>query len=199
MCGCGTIISPGNFHALYLIIHIESSVIYSNKVSEDYDDIVRRIFKFYKSLGLQVINEIAKYQGLDPMCMIELTDLLDEQHARQASGENPSVVSSISSSLLRVCSYPYMDSGYYTPTDKSDETVAFGTHTDTSFLTLGLVSSQPGLEVMDRHTKEWVCVEAGRSRSTVVILAGLQRSLLTYVIFSLLHICWTYFTNHSRC
>ena len=37
--------------------------------------------------------------------------------------------------------------------------IAFGAHTDTSFISIGLCSSEPGLEVLDKKSYEWVCPE----------------------------------------
>ena len=68
--------------------------------------------------------------------------------------------SDYSSSLLRVCSYPN-EVLQVTDTDASDNRIAFGSHTDTTFVTVGLCSSNPGLEVRDVSTG--VCHVINRS------------------------------------
>ena len=37
--------------------------------------------------------------------------------------------------------------------------VWFGAHTDSSFLTISLCSSTPGLDIVDQETNSWVCPE----------------------------------------
>ena len=98
-------------------------------------------------------------------------------------------VKEVSSSLLRVCSYPQphaqpealsesvsgnfsVSTSEFTSTSTSpspstspesnQKNVAFGAHTDTTMLTLGLVSDIPGLELYDRNAEgggRWVEVE----------------------------------------
>jgi isopenicillin N synthase-like dioxygenase len=75
----------------------------------------------------------------------------------------------LSSSLLRICKYPVMRaeptdssavSAARTHTDKSDSAIAFGSHTDTSFVTIGCSNSEaPGMEIFDQQALSWVAVE----------------------------------------
>jgi isopenicillin N synthase-like dioxygenase len=105
----------------------------------------------------------------------------------------------LSSSLLRVCKYPVMraepaDSRTVTaatPTDKSDSAIAFGSHTDTSFVTIGCSNSEaPGMEIFDQQAQSWVAVEdvntyasaylaAGSSSVSVTVFAGEFLEMMT--------------------
>ena len=46
----------------------------------------------------------------------------------------------------------------------SHREIAFGAHTDTSFISIGLCSEDPGLEILDRKTKKWICPEIIRKK-----------------------------------
>jgi hypothetical protein len=96
-----------------------------------------------------VLKHIAEELGLDPQLFYDLTDVL---------AENSQSLDMLSASLLRICKY----SGEQCATI-SDATVApklsFGAHTDSSFVTLGLVSSSSGLEIADQMTNTWISVE----------------------------------------
>jgi hypothetical protein len=37
--------------------------------------------------------------------------------------------------------------------------IAFGAHTDTSFISIGLCSAEPGLEILDKKSFKWICPE----------------------------------------
>lgn len=74
----------------------------------------------------------------------------------------------LSASVLRVCIYDGRDDHPPQPQPQppqppqppqSHPKTMFGAHTDTSFLTLGMTSSTPGLEILDLETDEWVCPE----------------------------------------
>ena len=67
--------------------------------------------------------------------------------------------SEYSSSLLRICKYPGFVS-IPTSTDASDPSISFGSHTDTSFLTIGLIGAVSGMEIFDIHSNSWVAVES---------------------------------------
>ncbi len=86
----------------------------------------------------------------------------------------PQQTAQYSSSLLRICKYSYSadtdtsilndrnpeDTGSATTAAASKHHVAFGAHTDSSFLTLALCSSTPGLELVDQASNKWVCPES---------------------------------------
>lgn len=68
-------------------------------------------------------------------------------------------------SLVLLLNRPYFNiifaqqfSPYFPPPFNNRE-IAFGAHTDTSFISIGLCSSEPGLEILDKKSYEWVCPE----------------------------------------
>jgi isopenicillin N synthase-like dioxygenase len=72
----------------------------------------------------------------------------------------------LSSSLLRICSYPH-------ESKNESSSLAFGSHTDTSFLTICPISSNPGLEVYDYIDSKWKCIEEEHWTDTsVIVMAG---------------------------
>jgi hypothetical protein len=81
-----------------------------------YDDMVMRTFVALTSLGSMAIGSLCNHFCIDPRCLL---DLVDEHLPPSAP---------ISSSVLRICSYP----------STASEEVAFGSHTDTSFVTVGI-------------------------------------------------------------
>lgn len=137
-----------------------------------YDTVVEGLFSALSRVSLSVLSALCRGPGLDARAIADLTDLA------VAKSEGPSgdaAPREISSSLLRVCYYPPTDAPTplaptlsddpplpppATATDPSDAQVAFGSHTDTSFLTIGLLSSSPGLEVLDqRQGAGWTRLE----------------------------------------
>ena len=42
---------------------------------------------------------------------------------------------------------------------KTYREIAFGAHTDTSFISIGLCSAEPGLEILDKKSFKWICPE----------------------------------------
>ncbi len=123
------------------------------------------------------ITALAGAIGLDPNCFLDVVDVNDAsntrlllttiastvrqsaQSARQRPNPSTFRVSEVSSSLLRVCSYPHPESNAFANKkvmgdtgDKAAPTkeIAFGAHTDTTLLTLGLLSDSPGLELYDK-------------------------------------------------
>lgn len=122
---------------------------------------VKSLFKFYSALSFSIISKISRsilFQN--EMFLLDLTDIgprlgTSQNYLRIENDE-------YSSSLLRICSYP-----------PATDQISFGAHTDTSFITLGLCSASPGLEVLDQLTGEWLEVEKmAKSPGSVVVLAG---------------------------
>lgn len=124
------------------------------------------ILELYKALyrtGFAVLSSISSYLGIDPRFLLDLTDLNSPISSPDAvlncHSENWELsheqmkTFSYSSSLLRICKYSGEDASMDQPQ------VSFGAHTDSSFITIGLASSMPGLEIVDQATNEWVCPE----------------------------------------
>jgi hypothetical protein len=129
-----------------------------------YVKLVKTIVALQRYVAVCVLRVLLLELGINPKAVIDLTDIEDtvdhdddnddDSDIRSRANGGGSVLD-VSSSLLRICSYPSTTSGG-TPTDSSDGTIAFGSHTDTSVLTLGLVSSEPGLELYDRMEGRWL-------------------------------------------
>lgn len=144
---------------------------------DGYAACTRTLFSVLSKTTEKVLNEIAVPLELNPRCFLDLTDIGVTTVAEDDT---------LSSSLLRICYYPSSPSTSSspsipsTPTDSSDSSVAFGAHTDTSFVTLGLCSSNAGLEVFDHETMQWVRVEEldivkvaqARGKSVAVVFIG---------------------------
>ena len=146
----------------------------------EYTETVRLLFTMCRLLGKRVLSTLANRMGLDPQSLVSLTDLNEEDYgnATAISSEDaiaiPPLPPVLSSSLLRICRYPVEEkttiiNNSMTSEQAADRTdriqnrveSAFGAHTDTSFLTIGLCSSQPGLEMyhITTGTDEWIPVE----------------------------------------
>ncbi|CAB1107803.1 unnamed protein product [Ectocarpus sp. CCAP 1310/34] len=100
-------------------------------------------------------------QSLPEIDPASFLGLVDPGEGRQGvGGSSPKM----SASPLRVCRYAGGGDG-----------VAFGTHTDTTFLTVIPCASAPGLEIIQPSTGRWVRPEASRDcrpGSDVMLLAG---------------------------
>ena len=145
----------------------------------EYTETVRLLFTMCRILGKRVLSTLAKSIGLDPQSLLSLTDLNEgEEVVNDASVSTEGIVAhppsppELSSSLLRICMYPVVEETTSNndsliseqTSDRIDRTQsrvesAFGAHTDTSFLTIGLCSTQPGLEMLNATTGEWIPVE----------------------------------------
>lgn len=130
----------------------------------DYEKLVRLIIALQQFVARGILHNLLEALGINPKAVINLTDIEDPVR-ENISGRNhlDAEVSNVSSSLLRICSYPPFcgdDNNSATATDRSDNMITFGSHTDTSCLTLGLVSSTPGLELYDRKEMRWLAGES---------------------------------------
>ena len=150
---------------------------------QDYDQTVVDMFACLSGAAAKVLVAVLGAAGLDPKSILDLTDLCEEKGYGV-----PDTVSALvpSSSLLRVCSYP---------TDTCDMTsseIQFGAHTDTSFLTVGPISSVAGLEVFDPLERCWLAVEecpearAGPCELSTVVFVGEFLQVLTRAHFKAL-------------
>jgi isopenicillin N synthase-like dioxygenase len=138
-----------------------------------YKETVCRMSNMLGDIGEWAIGSVSRHLQLDPTFLVDLTDA-----ARATRGE----ARDFSSSLMRVCYYP---SGIHVAqTNPHATNVAFGSHTDTSFLTVSPCASVSGLEVQDLQTGEWMRPEeqplgagyehvgSGSRSRRVVIFAG---------------------------
>jgi hypothetical protein len=128
-----------------------------------------------------LLQLIAVEVGLDPQTFTDITDLsleklqeCDKIRKTFESGTEESKIL-ISSSLLRICEYR----GARQKADEVATEDKFGAHTDTTFLTLGLTSSTPALEVFDLEECRWVEVEKDEDRRVVNLFLGEYLQILT--------------------
>lgn len=138
---------------------------------------IQSIFSIMNKVSMLVLQSICVTLQLDYRSIADLTDInaTSKHDITSSSDSSKDYYSSIgidelSSSLLRICKY--------TRSADDDSTVAFGAHTDTAFFTLGLASSIPGLEILDKCNREWVNAEAicssssGGSKKHVIVFIG---------------------------
>jgi hypothetical protein len=142
----------------------------------DYEGTVCALAHSLGDVGEWCISSISRHLKLDPSFLVHLTDLVDRQSVLPANSSTTPIPvreghgRDISSSLLRVCYYPAGE--HSASTNPSATNVAFGSHTDTSFITVGPCSSVAGLEVQDLYTGEWLRPEVSHGPTHVVIFAG---------------------------
>ena len=135
---------------------------------KNYDLIVLVLFWLLGRFASNALQALLLNIGVYPLSMLGLCDVADvEYNARildairnllfkeqcaecPTSEEADTMTNDVSSSVLRVCCYP---------TSSVSSSIAFGAHTDTTFLTLGPMSSVPGLEMFDFASASWIAVE----------------------------------------
>ena len=152
-----------------------------------YEQTVYKLCRVLSSVGEVLLSSIARHAlHVDGACFIDLTDIPVFSVLPLASSSSSSSPTSscipLSSSVLRICSYPCEN--HNSPTDPTDASIAFGSHTDTSFLTIAPCSSVPGIEIYDRLLNRWVSPEAissphPSSASLVVVFTGEMLEILT--------------------
>jgi isopenicillin N synthase-like dioxygenase len=158
-----------------------------------YSALIQSIYHVLTGLAFILLQFIAVELGLDPKTFTDLTDLSFQRTTGQA-GESEDLSDAqdskhrirVSSSLLRICRY---QGGQQEPVhslgggggDNSDveKSAKFGSHTDTTFLTLGLTSSTPALELFDQKTFQWIAVEEEEEKGVVSLFLGEYLQLLT--------------------
>ena len=146
---------------------------------DEFDMTVRDIYSALHRVGIEVLVSVAHLLQIDPQFLLDLTDLQqiaalddhavqDEGYGDAADGRKAPVADSLrqysySSSLLRICKYA---AERHEAADVAEEglrgrrrPIAFGAHTDSSFITVALLASIPGLEIVDQHSNTWVCPE----------------------------------------
>jgi isopenicillin N synthase-like dioxygenase len=111
------------------------------------------------------------------------------------------LVPALSSSLLRICKYesddsisnPSPSSSSASSSSSNPQTqlsssevhhgvkrrIAFGAHTDTSFLTLGLTASNPAIEMVDQEIYRWVSPEKSYPANSIMVFVGEFLQVLT--------------------
>lgn len=125
-------------------------------------------------------------QGIDPKFFV---DLIDPQQISE--------VDQYSSSVLRICHYS--NPRVVRPQDHYEECkietddvsgpptvathIAFGSHTDTSFVTVAPVSSSKGLEIMDLSSGSWLLPEENYDPYSVVVFTGEVMQILSRSYF----------------
>lgn len=132
-----------------------------------YEEVVSEIMTLYASLASIVITAIAKSLGIDPYYFLDLTDIPDSNSNHSKNVALNVFEDELSSTLLRICHYP---SPSPSSSEASPKILSFGSHTDTSLLTFGLLSSSPGLEVLDNARGSWVCVEEAPSTPDIIVV-----------------------------
>ena len=169
---------------------------------EEFSPLVRAIYDVLCPVGEEILRGIAHSLGLDDRVFVELTDcgergrlpmklierkklskatMDSESPAKEASdGDPPFLVPALSSSLLRICKYD-AETQLFSPSliDGINKRIAFGAHTDTSFLTLGLCSSNPAIEMADLEINEWISPEKSSPPNSIMIFVGEFLQVLT--------------------
>jgi len=107
---------------------------------------------------------IANVLRIDSQFLLDLTDinLVGSEINDFCCEENKEEARdfSYSSSLLSIYKYVANINGIESIVSNRPHHVVFGAHTDSSFLTIGLLSSTPGLQIVDQSTNQWVSPEA---------------------------------------
>lgn len=162
-----------------------------------YQQTVLSLYSSLSKIGTLVLSSIATDLNIDRRAFLELTDI-NPSYSDDVTLLPHVDADEYSSSLLRICRYP-QDS------DDGSSKVMFGAHTDTSFITIGPVTSNnvPGLELMefksnisnnDNNTSSrWIAVESkakailssrgNPNEVAVVIFVGELLHLLTKGLF----------------
>ena len=149
---------------------------------EGYNETVKILFNLLKRVGRHVLTAIAHRIGVDPMVFMDLTDLALSLPTEASCNHSTSIEQLhqsdhtesgevYSSSILRISSYP-PSTQHSTITDPTDNGIAFGAHTDSCFITIGLCAVEAGLEILDLISGEWINVEEGQPSNAALIFVG---------------------------
>lgn len=142
---------------------------------------MREIYSVLHRVGIEVLVSVAHLLQIDPQFLLDLTDLQhlsaldehavhDEEIGYVTDGIDDAPMTELlrkftySSTLLRICKYAVeqnaaADATKAEPHQAPRRPIAFGAHTDSSFITVALLASVPGLEIVDQHSNNWVCPE----------------------------------------
>lgn len=136
-----------------------------------YATTVQHVFSALNKVAIPALHSIASYMGIDPQFFLDLTDM-------ECNGVLPPVIvkdkntgegdtkPDLSSSLLRICKYGGGSDSTDGDADGDGKSAMwFGAHTDSSFFTVALCSSTPGLDIVDQASNSWVCPELLRYQS----------------------------------
>mmetsp|Transcript_27159 Transcript_27159/g.37426 ORF Transcript_27159/g.37426 Transcript_27159/m.37426 type:complete len:363 (+) Transcript_27159:205-1293(+) len=151
--------------------------------SSCFDSTVMELYLALNASAKQIFIEIAEVLRIDPQFLLDLTDIdivgsdmndfccdgtkceenTVEQNGKYEVKESGNANDFVySSSLLRICKYVANINklnGIESSLLNRPHHVVFGAHTDTSFLTIALLSSTPGLQIVDQSTIQWVSPE----------------------------------------
>lgn len=131
----------------------------------DYAATIVGIYSALNKVAYLLLDNIAAHMGIDPKFFLDLTDIecngvLPHVEVKNKQSGEVEMKADLSSALLRICKYStiseYKEEG---GENASINSTWFGAHTDSSFLTVALCSSTPGLDIVDQLTNEWVCPE----------------------------------------
>ncbi len=154
--------------------------------SESKFDFINTLFSLLNKVSTSVLCSVASYIGLDPRSLLHLSDCNEELMINLLNNEIdrklviPSIApNELSSSLIRFCCYPKDDDSSI-----NVKKVSFDAHTDSSFLTIGICASAPGLEIIDRQLQRWIPVEkmlqeSNSNKYHVVVFVGEYLQVLT--------------------
>jgi isopenicillin N synthase-like dioxygenase len=123
---------------------------------DGYDAFVLDLMSILDRVGKRVMSCMAQGLGVEDSYILDLCDNMSEIGLNDINTADDCV--DISSSLLRICNYPVTHS-HEIATSKLSGNVAFGAHTDTSFVTVAPVSRLCGLEMSHLSTGAWISLE----------------------------------------
>ena len=138
---------------------------------ERYTRTVQDMYSLLNKIAISVVKDIAAFMGIDEQFFFDLTDLqsdgiLSESTLVNKETGEATMRSNLSSSLLRICKYhddnvpiSLTEQDSVSSSDNTNRKVWFGAHTDSSFLTLSLLSHTPGLDIVDQHENRWISPE----------------------------------------
>lgn len=154
-----------------------TSVCTPNLPLEGYASTVVSMCTLLGAIGFELLSLVAeRCLRIDPKCLTDLTDLPFLLNKCTEMTPLP-----LTSSVLRICSYP--NEAHHTSTDPVDNTIAFGSHTDTSFLTVSPCSSIPGIEIYDVEERTWMTPEVGCKPTQVIVFVGEMLQIITRGVF----------------
>jgi isopenicillin N synthase-like dioxygenase len=137
-----------------------------SKIVPGYEQSAAEVYKMMTILGREVLSAIARSLCIDPQVFLSAVDVPGEMTA----------------SVLRICHYGKKMEGSEqasAPKGSDSSAVAFGEHTDSSFVTLALCSLVPGLQIKASDTNTWCLPEENRDSLDVIVFVGEFMQVLT--------------------
>jgi len=147
---------------------------------------VKTLFSLLNKVSTSVLCSVAKHIGIDPRSILHLSDCNYEFMIKLLNNEVDSKLVlptiaplELSSSLIRFCYYPKDDDSCNKLTK-----ISFDAHTDSSFLTIGICASVPGLDIVDRQLQQWIPVEkilhqSNGCKHQIIVFVGEYLQVLT--------------------